>query len=151
MTIKRRSPYIDSVSHSFGFCWWRHNQLLMTSQWTDNRDGITWIMISNSLNIDFIHGDIHVRSCKISPKICILLAMSLCIIVVVVVKWRSILSTSCTVPWLGKGVRCHQVLNILYELITQIWYELLVIFAKIIEMNPSIYFMVYLWPHLHQL
>ena len=48
----------------FSFCWWRHNQLLMTSQWPDNCDMITWIMISNSLDIDFIHGDIHGRSCK---------------------------------------------------------------------------------------
>ena len=27
----------------FSFCWWRHNQLLMTSQWPDNCDAITWI------------------------------------------------------------------------------------------------------------
>ena len=38
--------------------------LLMTLQWPDNCDAITWIMISNSLDIDFIHGDIHGRSCK---------------------------------------------------------------------------------------
>ena len=48
----------------FSFCWWRRNRLLMTSQWPDNCDAITWIVISNSLDIDFIHGDIHVRSCK---------------------------------------------------------------------------------------
>ena len=48
----------------FSFCWWRHNRLLMTSQWPDNCDAITWIMISNSLDINFIHGDIHGRSCK---------------------------------------------------------------------------------------
>ena len=48
----------------FSFCWWRHNQLLMTSQWPDNCDAISWILISNSLDIDFIHGDIHDRSCK---------------------------------------------------------------------------------------
>ena len=48
----------------FSFCWWRHNQLLMTSQWPDNCHVITWIMISNSLDVDFIHGDIHGRSCK---------------------------------------------------------------------------------------
>ena len=45
-------------------CCWRHNRLLMTPQWPGNCDAITWIMISNSLNIDFIHGDIHDRSCK---------------------------------------------------------------------------------------
>ena len=48
----------------FSFCWWRHNGLLMTSQWPNNCDAITWIVISNSLDIDFIHGDIHGRSCK---------------------------------------------------------------------------------------
>ena len=48
----------------FFFCWWRHNRLLMTSQWPDNGDAITRIMISNSLDIDFIHGDIHGGSCK---------------------------------------------------------------------------------------
>ena len=37
---------------------------LMTSQWPDKCDAITWIVISNSLDIDFIHGDIHGRSCK---------------------------------------------------------------------------------------
>ena len=36
----------------------------MTSQWPDNCDAITWITLSNSLDIDFIHGDIHGRSCK---------------------------------------------------------------------------------------
>ena len=40
------------------------SRLLMTSQWPDNYDAITWIVISNSLDIDFIHGDIHDRSCK---------------------------------------------------------------------------------------
>ena len=48
----------------FSFCWWRHNRLLMTSQWPDNCDAITRIAISNSLDIDFIHGDIHGRSGK---------------------------------------------------------------------------------------
>ena len=47
----------------FSFCWWRHNRLL-TSQWLDNCDAITWIVISNTLNIDYIHGDIHGQSCK---------------------------------------------------------------------------------------
>ena len=48
----------------FLFRWWRHNRLLMTSQWPDNCEATTWIMITNSLAIDFIHGDIHGRSCK---------------------------------------------------------------------------------------
>ena len=51
----------------FSFYWWRHTRLLMTSQWPDNCDAIAWIMISNSLDIDFIHGDIHGRSCKKPP------------------------------------------------------------------------------------
>ena len=48
----------------FTFCWWRHNWLAMTSQWPDNCDANTWQVISNSLDIDFIHGDIHGRWCK---------------------------------------------------------------------------------------
>ena len=36
----------------------------MTSQWPDNYDANTWQVISNSLDIDFIHGNIHGRSCK---------------------------------------------------------------------------------------
>ena len=46
------------------FWWWRHNRVLMTSQWPDNCNAITWIVISNSLDIDLIHGNIHGRSCK---------------------------------------------------------------------------------------
>ena len=46
------------------FCWWRHNRVLMTSQWPDNCDAITWKVTSNSLDIDFINSDIHGRSCK---------------------------------------------------------------------------------------
>ena len=48
----------------FSFCWWRHNRLLMTSQWPDNCDVITWIVKSNSLDIDFIHGNINGQSCE---------------------------------------------------------------------------------------
>ena len=48
----------------FTFCWWRNNRLAMTSQWPDNCDAKTWQVISNSLDIDFIHGDIHGWSCK---------------------------------------------------------------------------------------
>ena len=66
MTIKTKSfthhPHVSLAW--FSFCWWRHNRLLMTSQWPDNCDEITWIMISNSLDINFIHVDIYSRSCK---------------------------------------------------------------------------------------
>ena len=48
----------------FTFCWWRHNLLAMMSQWPDNCDDNTWQVISNSLDIDFIHSDIQVQSCK---------------------------------------------------------------------------------------
>ena len=48
----------------FTFCSWRHTRLAMTSQWPDICDANTWQVISNSLDIDFIHGDIHGRSCK---------------------------------------------------------------------------------------
>ena len=46
------------------FSWWHHNRLLMMSQWPDNSDAIAWTVISDLLDIDFIHGDIHSRSCK---------------------------------------------------------------------------------------
>ena len=45
-------------------CWWRQNRWLMTSQRPHNCDATTWIVISSSLDINFIHGDIHDRSCK---------------------------------------------------------------------------------------
>ena len=54
----------------FSFCWWLHSRLLITSQWPHNYVMITWSVISNSWDIDFIHGDIHGRSCK---KICLLM------------------------------------------------------------------------------
>ena len=64
-SIKRRSLHIVPVSHSIAF---RSTDdvtidLLMTSQWPDKCDAITWIVISNSLDIDF-HGNIHGRSYK---------------------------------------------------------------------------------------
>ena len=66
MTLKTRifthHPRISLAR--FTFCWWRHNRLAMTSQWPDNCDANTWQVISNLLDIDFIHGDIHGRSCK---------------------------------------------------------------------------------------
>ena len=48
----------------FSFCWWRHNRLLVTPQWPNNCEAITWIMVSNSLDIDFIHCDIFGWSCE---------------------------------------------------------------------------------------
>ena len=71
MTIKTTSfthrPRVSLARCSF--CWRRHNRLLMTSQWPDNCDAILWIVISYSLDIDFIHGDILGRSCKKSQYI----------------------------------------------------------------------------------
>ena len=66
MTIKTRScTHRPRVSLArFSFCWWRHNWFLMTSQWPYNCVAITWMLISNSLDIAFIHWDIHSRSCK---------------------------------------------------------------------------------------
>ena len=61
MTLKRGSSHNPRVSVArITFCWWRHNGSAMTSQWLDNCDANTWQVISNSLDIDFIHG----RSCK---------------------------------------------------------------------------------------
>ena len=53
----------------FSFCWWRHNRFLVTSQWPDNCDAITWIMISNSLDIVlftaiFTAGCVRKRDCN---------------------------------------------------------------------------------------
>ena len=66
MTLKTRifthHPRVSIAR--FTFCWKRHNRLAMTSQWPDNCDANTWQVISDSLDIDFIHGDIHGRSCK---------------------------------------------------------------------------------------
>ena len=62
MTIFSHHPRVSLAR--FSFCWWCHNRLLIMSQWSDNCDAIKWIVISNSLDIDFIHGDIHGRSCK---------------------------------------------------------------------------------------
>ena len=47
------------------FCWWHHNRFLMTSQWPNDCYASTWKMISNSLDIDFIHRDIYGWSWKI--------------------------------------------------------------------------------------
>ena len=73
MTIRTTSfTYRPRVSLTrFSFCWLCHNLLLMTSQWPDSCDAITWIVISNSLDIDFIHGDIHDRSCKNIQWVCV--------------------------------------------------------------------------------
>ena len=73
MTILTHCPHVSLTR--FSFCWWHHNQLLMTSQWPDNCDVIMWIMIPNSLDIDFIHADIHGHSCKNKGFIKVVLAM----------------------------------------------------------------------------
>ena len=60
--IFSRNPRVSLARITF--CWWRHNRSAMASQWPDNCDANTWQVISNSLDIDFIHGAIHGRSCK---------------------------------------------------------------------------------------
>ena len=55
-TIFTHRPCVSLAQ--FSVCWWRHNQFLMMSQWSDNCDMITCIVISNSVDIDFTHGDI---------------------------------------------------------------------------------------------
>ena len=60
----------------FSFCWRRHNRLLMTSQLPGNCDASTWLVIYISLDIDFIHGDIHGKSCK-KPQSCTELSICL--------------------------------------------------------------------------
>ena len=49
----------------FSFCWWRNNRLLMTSQWQEK-----WGAIFNSLNINFIHSDIHRWLCLTNKYRC---------------------------------------------------------------------------------
>ena len=48
----------------FTFCRWHHNRWMMTPPWPDKCDAFTWKVISKSLDIDFIHGDINDRPCK---------------------------------------------------------------------------------------
>ena len=66
MTLKPMifTPHPRVSLARFTLCWWRHNRLPMTSQRPDICDTNMWQVISNSLDIDFIHGDIHGRSCK---------------------------------------------------------------------------------------
>ena len=61
-TIFTHRPLVSLPRSSF--CWWRHNRLLMTWQQRNNCDVVTWIMLSDSLDIDFSRDDIHGRSCK---------------------------------------------------------------------------------------
>ena len=51
----------------FTFCWWCYNRLLMTSRWPDDCDAFPWKVVSNSSDINFIHGNMHGRSCKKLP------------------------------------------------------------------------------------
>ena len=62
MTIFTHCPRVSLTQTSF--CWWRHNPRLMTSQYRDNCDAITWMVISKSLDNSFIQGNIHRWSCK---------------------------------------------------------------------------------------
>ena len=64
-TIFTRRPRVSLAR--FPFYWWRHKRSLMTSHWPDNCDAVTWIVITNSLDINFVHGDIHGLSCKNTP------------------------------------------------------------------------------------
>ena len=61
-TIFTHRPCVSPAR--FSFFWWRHTRLLMTSQRPDKCAAITWIVIYNSLDIEYIHGDIHGRSWK---------------------------------------------------------------------------------------
>ena len=62
MMLQTHHPRVSLTR--FTLCWWRHNRLVMTSQWPDDCDANTWQVISNSLDIDFIQGNIHSQSCK---------------------------------------------------------------------------------------
>ena len=69
MTLKRGFSHIITGSHSLALrsaddvtieWWWRHNDQTIMARSRDN-------LISISIDIDFIHGDIHGRSCKNCP------------------------------------------------------------------------------------
>ena len=62
MAIFPHRPHV-SLAH-FTVCCWCHKQLLMATQWPDNCDVSTWQVISNSIDIDFSHGNIHGQSWK---------------------------------------------------------------------------------------
>ena len=62
MTIFAHCPRVSLAQ--FSFCWWFLNRFLMIPQWPDSCDAVTWIVMYNSLDIDFIPDDIHGRSCK---------------------------------------------------------------------------------------
>ena len=60
-----RSPegYFVVYFPSGAATWDINIKITLESQLPDNCDANTWQAISNSLDIDFIHGDIHGRSC----------------------------------------------------------------------------------------
>ena len=73
MMIKRRSLHTNVICHWLClhsaddftiYCWWRHNAITQP----DNLNVSTWKVISNLLDIDFIHSDIPGWSCKKSWK-----------------------------------------------------------------------------------
>ena len=96
ITIKRFSAHIDSMSHSFCvrsvgegiiYCWCRHNVIM----WRDSCETSTRKAISNSLNINFINGDIHGRSCKKYNISSILLSAKSCVDAIThATKWHHI-------------------------------------------------------------
>ena len=58
----------------FGFCWWHNNRLLVMSQLPENCDvthASTYKVISYSLEIGFILGDIHGLLCNLYPALLI--------------------------------------------------------------------------------
>ena len=70
MTLKTRifTNHPRVLLARFTLCWWRHNRLLMTSQWPDNCDAITWIVISYSLKINFLFTAIFTAGRVRSPS-----------------------------------------------------------------------------------
>ena len=81
MTLKVRifthHPHVSLAR--FTFCWWRHNRLVVTSQWPDNCDENTWQVISNSLDIDLITAILMARRIRNHDVVCtIIMAKTLC-------------------------------------------------------------------------
>ena len=101
------------------FCWWRHKWSAMTSHWPDNRDANAWQLIFNPLDIEFIHGDIHGRSCK-----------NLCYPIIIIN-----LPQQPTYPWVSLGLKTH--------IFALVWIRRMLIRMRLIEPGVTIKPVIY--------
>ena len=91
------------------FCRRHDNWLLVMSQWPDNCGAITWIVIFNSLDIDFIHSDIHGivipwiyeynrARLRESSHLCQLLTVAACVVVLWNIQYKHLVLLSAYIP-----------------------------------------------------